>query len=143
MARKGSTDWRRWRRFFVGGLAACAVTALGVAIAAASSGVLEQSSHSWAHATTRRLAQSQAPSQDHQILSPAQVKKYIAVYVAMQHDHALTVEKAAAHEGMTVAQFRDIENRILRNPQAHARVMRALKAAAEARAKKTAPKLSH
>lgn len=61
----------------------------------------------------------------------------------MQRDRTLTVEKSAKREGMTMSQFRDLENRVLREPSVHARVIKALKAAAEARQKKAASKLGH
>jgi hypothetical protein len=45
-------------------------------------------------------------------VSPAQIEKYVAVYRAMQRDHNLTIEKAAATQGLTVHDFRDLESRI-------------------------------
>jgi hypothetical protein len=52
-----------------------------------------------------------------------QVEKYVAVYKAMQRNRNLTVEKAAAEQGMTVRQFRELENRVQRDDAAlqHAR----------------------
>jgi hypothetical protein len=43
---------------------------------------------------------------------PAQIEKYVAVYRAMQRNHNLTIEKAAASQGLTVHDFRDLESRI-------------------------------
>ena len=45
-------------------------------------------------------------------VAPAQIEKYVAVYRAMQRNHNLTVEQAAAAEGLTVQAFRDLEHRI-------------------------------
>jgi hypothetical protein len=44
--------------------------------------------------------------------SPEQIEKYVAVYRAMQHNHSMTVEQAAAAQGMTVSAFRQLEQRI-------------------------------
>src|ERR1700736_1327162 len=38
--------------------------------------------------------------------SPEQIEKYVAVYRAMQRNHNLTVERAAAGQGLTAAAFR-------------------------------------
>lgn len=80
-------------------------------------------------ANPSQLAQEGAP--DEAPVSADQMNKYIAVYSAMQHDHSLAVEQAASRQGLTVEQFRDIENRIERNPAAHERVMDALKKASK------------
>lgn len=61
---------------------------------------------------------------------PSQVDKYINVYQAMQKDHNLTVEQAAAKEGLTVAQFRELEGRIERDDTLRERVRKALRHAA-------------
>lgn len=54
---------------------------------------------------------------------PQDVKKYVDVYKAMQRNHSLTVEQAAASQGMTLQAFRDLENRVQRDDSAlqHAR----------------------
>lgn len=57
-----------------------------------------------------------------------QVDKYIAVYSAMQKNHSLSVEQAASKQGLTVDQFRTLEDKIERNPIVHQRVLDALKA---------------
>jgi len=57
-----------------------------------------------------------------------QVDKYIAVYSAMQKNHSLTVEQAASKQGLTVDEFRTLEDKIERNPVVHERVLDALKA---------------
>ena len=56
-----------------------------------------------------------------------QVDKYIAVYSAMQKNHSLSVEQAASKQGLTVDQFRTLEDKIERNPVVHERVLDALK----------------
>jgi len=45
-------------------------------------------------------------------VSPAQIEKYVAVYRAMQRNHNLTIEQAAASQGLSVHDFRDLEGRI-------------------------------
>lgn len=142
MAREGLFKGRRARRFFVIPLLACTGVALAITAAAVGSRTNAPSAN-WVRTAARELAQSPEPPQDNQSVSPAEIKKYIAVYTAMQRDRTLTVEKSAKREGMTVSQFRDLENRILREPSVHARVMKALKAAAEARQKKAASKAGH
>ncbi|MGH7914045.1 MAG: hypothetical protein ACREPW_05270 [Candidatus Binataceae bacterium] len=44
--------------------------------------------------------------------SPDQIERYVAVYRAMQRNHSMTVEQAAAAQGLTVAAFRDLERKI-------------------------------
>jgi hypothetical protein len=44
--------------------------------------------------------------------SPDEIEKYVAVYRAMQRNHSMTVEQAAAANGLTMAAFRDLERRI-------------------------------
>jgi hypothetical protein len=63
-------------------------------------------------------------------VSSTQVEKYIAVYKAMQRNRNLTVEKAAARQGMTVEQFRTLENRIQRDDAAMQHVRDELQASA-------------
>jgi hypothetical protein len=60
---------------------------------------------------------------DNSEVTPAEVEKYVAVYRAMHRDRSLTVEQAAAQQGMTVAAFRALENRVQRDDAAlqHAR----------------------
>jgi len=60
-----------------------------------------------------------------------QTDKYIAVYSAMQRDHSLTVEQAAAQQGLSVTEFRAIEDKIERNPLVHQRVLDALRNASK------------
>jgi hypothetical protein len=63
------------------------------------------------------LTQDSDDSDENQV--PAtQVEKYIAVYKAMHRDRSLTVEQAAAQQGMTLTEFRDLENRVQRDDAA-------------------------
>jgi hypothetical protein len=75
------------------------------------------------------LAQDEGTSDEDAIPSD-QVDKYIAVYSAMQKNHSLSVEQAASKQGLTVDQFRALEDKIERNPVVHQRVLDALKASA-------------
>jgi hypothetical protein len=60
----------------------------------------------------------------------AQVEKYVAVYKDMQRNHSLTVEKAAAKEGLSIGEFRRLEQKIERDNSARERVRTELQAAA-------------
>jgi hypothetical protein len=60
-------------------------------------------------------------------VAPEQVEKYIAVYKAMQHNHGLTIDQAAAQQGLSVAEFRDIEGKIERDDLIRERVRQALR----------------
>jgi hypothetical protein len=78
----------------------------------------------------RVLAQDDDSIPDEDAVPTAQVDKYIAVYTAMQKNHNLSVEQAASKQGLTVDQFRTLEDKIERNPIVHERVLDALKASA-------------
>ena len=93
-------------------------------------------------ATHRRLASSSNPppsptvqdsdEEGEEVNIPVeQTDKYIAVYSAMQRDHSLTVEQAAAQQGLSVSEFRAIEDKIERNPMVHQRVLDALRNASK------------
>jgi hypothetical protein len=60
--------------------------------------------------------------------SPDEIQKYVAVYRAMQHNHSMTVQQAAAAQGLTVAAFRDLERRIESDDLARDDARRALAA---------------
>jgi hypothetical protein len=75
------------------------------------------------------LAQD-AGDDDNQDVPTSQVDKYISVYESMQKDHNLTVEQAASKQGLTVAQFRDLENKIEADDTLRERVRKALRHAA-------------
>ncbi len=79
----------------------------------------------------RSLAQDEGEENEAEV-PPAEVEKYIEVYKAMQRNHSLTVEQAAAAQGLTLKAFRDIEGRIERNDSLREQVRDALKAAAKA-----------
>jgi hypothetical protein len=63
---------------------------------------------------------------------PDQIEKYVAVYKAMQRDRTLTVDQAAARQGLTVQAFRDLESRIQRDGAAQQRARDELQAAVQA-----------
>ncbi|MGA9723475.1 MAG: hypothetical protein WBQ86_13540 [Candidatus Binatus sp.] len=69
-------------------------------------------------------------SDDDKDVPTSQVNKYISVYEAMQKDHSLTVEQAASKQGLTVAQFRALENKIEGDDTLRERVRKALRHAA-------------
>jgi len=61
---------------------------------------------------------------------PDQVEKYVAVYKDMQRNRSLTVETAAAKEGLTVAEFRELERKVGRDETAREHVRTELQAGA-------------
>jgi hypothetical protein len=63
---------------------------------------------------------------DEDTVSPRQVKQYVGVYRAMQHNHRLTVEQACAQQGLTISAFREIERKIEHNDQLRDEVRRQL-----------------
>jgi hypothetical protein len=71
--------------------------------------------------------------------SPDQIEKYVAVYRAMQRNHNLTIEQAAAAQGLTVATFRELEQRIESDELARDHARRALAAPEPSEAVTTAP----
>jgi hypothetical protein len=71
-----------------------------------------------------------AAPDDEKDVPTSQVDKYISVYEAMQKDHNLTVEQAASKQGLTVAQFRSLENKIENDDTLRERVRKALRHAA-------------
>jgi hypothetical protein len=108
-----------------------AVTATGSAYAPA--GRANAMKHNVNRAALRQFVQ--ADDSDEGTPIPSQeIDKYIAVYAAMQRDHNLTVEQAASRQGLTLGAFRQLEDKIQRNPSAHDRVLKALREAAKARA---------
>jgi hypothetical protein len=62
--------------------------------------------------------------------SPEQIEKYVAVYRAMQRNHSMTVEQAAAAQGMTVSAFRQLEQSISSDDLSRDTARRALAAPA-------------
>lgn len=73
-----------------------------------------------------RLAQAEAPG-DEQEVSPQDFEKYIAVYKATQKNHSLTVEQAAEQQGLTIAQFRELEAKIERDDTLREKARRRLR----------------
>jgi hypothetical protein len=71
--------------------------------------------------------------------SPDQIEKYVAVYRAMQRNHNLTIEQAAAAQGLTVAAFRELEQRIESDELARDDARRALAEPEPSEAATTAP----
>ncbi|HXM88977.1 MAG TPA: hypothetical protein VN916_05955, partial [Candidatus Acidoferrum sp.] len=74
---------------------------------------------------------------DNQDVPTSQVDKYISVYESMQKDHNLTVDQATSKEGLTVAQFRALENKIEADDTLRERVRKALRHAANPNEKDT------
>jgi hypothetical protein len=83
---------------------------------------------------SRMFAQDDDSIPDEDAVPTEQVDKYIAVYSAMQKNHGLSVEQAASKQGLTVDEFRTLEDKIERNPVVHERVLDALKSSAGAKA---------
>ncbi len=81
---------------------------------------------------SRRPSQSlaEATDEDDKDVPTSQVDKYISVYESMQKDHNLTVEQAASKQGLTVDQFRALENKIEADDTLRERVRKALRHAA-------------
>jgi hypothetical protein len=123
------------------GMQAGAATAV-IAITCAAVGMLAVS-RAWS-APTRQLqhhglqlaAEQAVPASaaeaddDDKDVPTSQVDRYISVYEAMQKDHNLTVEQAASKQGLTVAQFRSLENKIESDDVLRERVRKALRHAA-------------
>jgi hypothetical protein len=79
--------------------------------------------------STPRLVQDTDVDTDSEVPSD-QVEKYVAVYKDMQRNRSLTVETAAAKEGLSVAEFRELERKIGRDDAAREHVRTELQAAA-------------
>jgi hypothetical protein len=110
-----------------------------VARAAASSGRVPARSQQpspllAAEPTAAPVAQDDSDDDQDKDVPTSQVNKYINVYEAMQKDHSLTVEDAASKQGLTVAQFRDLENKIENDDTLRERVRKALRHAANPKA---------
>jgi hypothetical protein len=75
--------------------------------------------------------------EDDKDVPTSQVDKYISVYESMQKDHNLTVEQAASKQGLTVEQFRALENKIEADDTLRERVRKALRHAANPSDKST------
>ena len=68
------------------------------------------------------VAQDDSSGEDDNV-SADEVEKYVAVYKAMHKNRALSIEQAAAAQGMSVGEFRHLEDRVQRDDSAlqHAR----------------------
>jgi hypothetical protein len=79
-----------------------------------------------------RVVQDEEVPGDETDVPPQDVDKYIKVYQAMQRDRSLTVEQATAQQGLSVPEFRSLEDRIERNDALREHVRQALKPQASA-----------
>jgi hypothetical protein len=77
------------------------------------------------------LTQDLNSDEDHGVSSD-EIEKYVAVYREMHRDRSLSVEGAAAKEGLSINQFRRLEQKIERNEVAREHVRTELQAAASA-----------
>src|SRR5258708_28135832 len=77
------------------------------------------------------LAQDEAGGDETEV-PPGEIAKYIEVYKATQRDHSLTVDQAAAQQGLTLEAFRRLENKIEPDDSAREHVPHAPPAAATA-----------
>jgi hypothetical protein len=68
-----------------------------------------------------KLAQDGDDSDEGDI-APSDLEKYVAIYRDMQRDRSLTVEQAAAKEGLSLAAFRDLEQKVERDDAAREHV---------------------
>jgi hypothetical protein len=88
---------------------------------------IAKSSHAlWPGGMLHKMQIAQDDEGDEPSVAPKEIEQYIAVYKAMQRDHNLTVDQACAKQGITVAQFRDIENKVQDNPVVHEHVIESL-----------------
>jgi hypothetical protein len=76
-----------------------------------------------------RFAQESDSDEDNGV-SSEQVEKYVAVYREMQRNRSLTVETAAAKEGLSLSEFRQLEQKIERDDDSRERARTELQAAA-------------
>jgi hypothetical protein len=85
------------------------------------------------------LAQDDDDSDENDI-APSDVEKYVATYRDMQRDRSLTVEQAAAKEGLSLSAFRDLEQKVERDDAAREHVRDELQeSAAQASRESSAP----
>src|SRR5215831_6038665 len=64
-------------------------------------------------------------------VSTDEIEKYVSVYKAMQRNRSITVDQAAAAQGLTTEQFRQLENRVERDDAALQQARDELQAAAQ------------
>jgi predicted PurR-regulated permease PerM len=112
------------------------VLVASLALAAAADGSRPIRSQFEQHALQLAAEPATAPAppqetdEDDKDVPTSQVDKYISVYESMQKDHNLTVEQAASKQGLTVEQFRALENKIEADDTLRERVRKALRHAA-------------
>lgn len=88
-----------------------------------------------------QLIVQEAPStRPGETVSSAEVQKYVAVYDAMHRNRKLTLQQAAAAQGLSVAEFRNLEQRVEQNEAARKQARGELMKRAE-RHQKTPPPL--
>jgi hypothetical protein len=86
---------------------------------------------------------SQNDERDENEVSSEEVEKYVAVYKAMQRNRSLTVDQAAAAQGLSTEQFRNLENRVERDDAALQQARDELQAAARGSPTSTVPTPVH
>jgi phage protein D len=74
---------------------------------------------------------AQTDESDENEVSTDDVEKYVSVYKAMQRNRSLTVDQAAAAQGLTTKQFRELEDRVQRDDAALQQARDELQAAAQ------------
>jgi DNA-directed RNA polymerase sigma subunit (sigma70/sigma32) len=77
------------------------------------------------------LIVAQDDNEDEDEVSTDEIEKYVSVYKAMQRNRSLTADQAAAAQGLTIEQFRQLENRVQRDDAALQQVREELQAAAQ------------
>jgi hypothetical protein len=80
-------------------------------------------------APVKRLIGQNDESDENEV-STDDVEKYVSVYKAMQRNRSLTVDQAAAGQGLTTKQFRELEDRVQRDDAALEQAREELQAAA-------------
>jgi hypothetical protein len=122
---------------------ALAILSASAVLAAPTDGSRPVRSRLQRHALQLAAEPSTAPAPpeetdaDDKDVPTSQVDKYISVYESMQKDHNLTVEQAASKQGLTVGQFRSLENKIEADDTLRERVRKALRHAANPSDKST------
>lgn len=99
---------------------------IGLVMARGTSAALPAESRAAPGPAIIHLVQEEGAGDDTDV-PPQDVDKYIKVYQAMQHNRSLTVEQAAAAQGLSVSAFRSLEDRIERNDALREHVRDALK----------------
>ena len=90
----------------------------------ASSGVLRQPA-------SQVIVQEVPSTRPGETVSSSEVEKYVAVYDAMHRNHKLTLQEAAAAQGLSLAEFRDLEQKVEQNEAARSQAKAELMKRAE------------